>query len=489
MNLVIRADAGPEIGGGHVMRSRAVAEALIGSGSWDACIATRDETVSDVARLSGGLPPVPLECSVDAEADLLMRQLPEGCDILLVDHYERGYAFERACREWAKTIAVIDDFPNREHRCDLLIDATLGRSVQDYDGRVPEDAIVLAGPYYAALRPQFAQARWDGPAAHTTQRRPRVLVALSAMDADNFTSLVLDALDMRDAELNVDVVLSSGAPHLDKVRRKAKTSSHDVRVHIDIADMASLMAAADLAVGAGGGSAWERCCLGLPTVALQIADNQRDVIAALVAAKAVTTVDPIGADTIGARIDALLSDPLKLREMSLAATSLTDGIGARRVALELIETLTPRSGQRLRLRPVAETDAALLLDLQRDPETRRYARNRAVPSSTEHQAWFTMKRGDPGCIFHMLEESGAMVGFLRLDRDNARSAFEISIAVVPEKRGGGIGRAALGLAASLLPEQRLLAQINSDNQASVRMFAAAGYRPIGDDWYERPTTH
>ena len=41
--------------------------------------------------------------------------------------------------------------------------------------------------------------------------------------------------------------------------------------------MAEIMSKSDLCIGAAGSTAWERCCLGLPTITLVIADNQREI--------------------------------------------------------------------------------------------------------------------------------------------------------------------------------------------------------------------
>jgi spore coat polysaccharide biosynthesis predicted glycosyltransferase SpsG len=91
---------------------------------------------------------------------------------------------------------------------------------------------------------------------------------------------------------------------------------------------------ADLAVGAAGTSAWERCCMGLPSVTIVLAGNQRGVAAALgeTGASAIIS-DPSEA---GATVERLVGDPERLAAMSAAASGVTDGAGASRIADELI---------------------------------------------------------------------------------------------------------------------------------------------------------
>ena len=98
--------------------------------------------------------------------------------------------------------------------------------------------------------------------------------------------------------------------------------------------MASLMVEADFAVGAVGTTSWERCCLGLPTLAVTTADNQRQIARSLAVAGAVEVVGDAGevtADALAARIAALSDDPSRRRAMAHAAAALCDGQGAARV--------------------------------------------------------------------------------------------------------------------------------------------------------------
>ena len=90
---------------------------------------------------------------------------------------------------------------------------------------------------------------------------------------------------------------------------------------------------ADLAVGAAGSSAWERCCLGLPTIMVVLADNQRGVARALGEAGAAVVVDN-GSDRqqrMAAGLGQLLADSGQRAAMSARAASVTDGYGADRV--------------------------------------------------------------------------------------------------------------------------------------------------------------
>ena len=160
-----------------------------------------------------------------------------------------------------------------DHDCDLLLDAAASDPAL-YRGRVPAHAQLLLGPAYATLRPAFLARRSEALARRDGRPVRNILVSLGATDPTNATCRVLDALEPVLGEAAVTVVLSSRAPHLAEVQRRAQGA---ITLMTDVADMADLMTKADLAIGAAGSSAYERAVLGLPTVMVTLADNQRGI--------------------------------------------------------------------------------------------------------------------------------------------------------------------------------------------------------------------
>ena len=134
------------------------------------------------------------------------------------------------------------------------------------------------------------------------------------------------------------MVVGAGAPSLAVLQAIAETNPR-IRLHVDTDDMAALMTDADIGVGAGGSSAWERCCLGLPALVLVLADNQRENTQALAAQGAALVVDATARDVSAAILDGFLrlrDDAALRRGLSTASAGLCDGAGARRVAERLL---------------------------------------------------------------------------------------------------------------------------------------------------------
>lgn len=258
-------------------------------------------------------------------------------DWLVVDHYALDHRWEHLVRPHCLHLMAIDDLADRRHDCDLLLDQNLGRSAGDYANLVPQDARVLAGPRFAMLRPEFNQSRHLSLARRRTPERQQLLITMGGVDKDNVTGQVLNVLaDSQSFEhLAITVVLGPQAPWRQAVQDQARHMPWPTRVRIGVPDMAALMAQSDLAIGAAGGTAWERCCLGLPSVVLVLAANQQAGAMALQRTGAAVAVENIR--QIGPALQQLLAEDGidRLRHMSEAAARVTDGQGLATVLAEL----------------------------------------------------------------------------------------------------------------------------------------------------------
>lgn len=486
---IFRADATAAIGAGHAARCLSLARSLTEAG-WS-CVLVSGCGGGDALPSPWPAEIVAVELAVDepAEAGALAARWPQGADLLVVDHYHRDANFERACRPWARRILVLDDLANRPHDCDTLLDPAANRCNEDYAAFVPESCMLLLGPAYLPLRASFAAARRSALARRTPDEKPRrLLLSFGATDPDNITSVVLDILARADWPLAVDILLGAAAPHLEAVRAKAAALPFPTILHVAIEDVAGLLSIADLAVGAGGGGAWERCCLGLPSIVLCTASNQHAVADSLRltgAAVVLGDADKIEDRDLTTVLHRLIEDGASRHDMARAAFSLCDGLGAQRLVAAL-DPPAARDGAAVYLRPAAALDAERLLAWQRDPHTRRHFRVSQIPSAEEHYAWFSARLMDPECLFNIVMHGGEPAGVLRLEWCAEDDSYEVSIYVASECWRLGIGGAALALARRLLPEAEIRAEVAADNEASQALFSAAGYHSEGIWYISRP---
>lgn len=308
-------DAGPRVGGGHVMRCLTLAGALARRGA-DCAFVRTPEAADILARYAPDMRLV----GEDAPADLVV-----------LDSYRMAPQTEALWRARAQRLAVIDDLA-RLHDADLVLDPSFGRDARDYTAPT-----VLAGPAYALVRPDFAAAR-EGALSRRGEPVRRCLVSLGLTDVGGITGRVAAAL--ADGALALDVVVGAGAPSLPALQ--AMAAKGRVTLHIDSDDMAGLITRADLCVGAGGSSVWERACLGLPTVTLILADNQRDMAMKLDAAGVTVALDarwPGLEGRLAEAVERLVRDDTLRAGLSAKSAEICDGLGADRAAEALLGLL------------------------------------------------------------------------------------------------------------------------------------------------------
>ena len=469
---VFRCDGGPKLGSGHIMRCLGLAARLRDRG-WKTKFAVSKETAHTITFPGSQQTNIVIVDDTDLPA-ALGQQIGGHCEVLVIDHYQRDHSYEGACRDWASRLFAIDDLANRRHECDVLADFTPGRQADAYKDKIPEQCDLYLGPFFAPLRRDFFHRRIEGSPISGTGHRPHLLISLGATDPDNFTCRVLDAIQTTSLEISVTVALGGAAPHLKAVENTLSTMNGTLLV--DTPDMAHEIMAADLVVGAAGTGAWERCCLGRPTLMLIIGDNQRANAAGLSTRGAARLLD--GAENDAAVATALiemLDNPAALETMAAKASRLCDGLGAARLMLAVEPAPKAKDAQPVRLRPVCENDSTTLLYWQQHPDTRRFARNPQAPTQAEHNTWFAAKRADRHCIFNMITHGNEAAGFLRFDYQKDRKGFEVSIVTAPDRHGLGIATQALRLGRVLLDDWDIYAYVDTANTASLRLFEKAEY--------------
>ena len=338
-SILFVVDAGPEIGGGHVMRSLTLAGALEAQGA--SCrFATPPAVEAILAAFAPQMARSPAASS--APAALAEDLAGERFDALVFDHYGLGVEDHRRIGQ-GKPALAIDDLADRPIAADLVLDSGPARRAEDYDGLVPEGARLLLGPQYAPVRPEFAALR-DHALAWRGEAVGRVLVSLGLTDLDGITGRVVERLRPKVSEVGIDVVLGAEAPSLASL---AKIARRDTRItlHVDSPHMARLTAEADIAIGAAGSSAWERCTLGLPSLMLVLAENQREAARELAAREAALVADPAATDfeaVFDRALRRLTTDANLRRTLAVASAELCDGQGAPRVAEAFLKLIAAR---------------------------------------------------------------------------------------------------------------------------------------------------
>lgn len=349
MNIVFRVDSSLVMGSGHLMRCLTLAESFLSKGASVVFISRSHEGNLNtlIREKSFQLFELPIKASgkgAESYAKWLGATWDEDVEqvklilaevkpnVLFVDHYSLDYKWENEVKNQCSTLVVIDDLADRKHECDVLIDQTYGRPVEDYQQYVPKQCLCLVGSDYAILRREFLEHREFSLERRKNFYLQNILIMFGGVDNDNFTGRVLQSLKHCNLskKIQITVVMGANAPHIHKVKMTAKQLLFNVEVLSDVRNMASLMANSDLAIGAAGSSSWERCCLGVPSIAVVVAENQKKIAKNLKDENAVILVNEPVEENLIEELDNITT--CKMRELSYNCVTLVDGLGAKRVS-------------------------------------------------------------------------------------------------------------------------------------------------------------
>jgi UDP-2,4-diacetamido-2,4,6-trideoxy-beta-L-altropyranose hydrolase len=360
MKIAIRTDSSVHIGSGHVMRCLTLADELKLRGA-DIMFVCRELSGHMIGLIEGkGYQVVRLR-QPEAEYATVPEDITHAAwlgvswqqdafetiaalaDVhpqwLIIDHYAIDRRWEEKLRPHVDKIMVIDDLADRTHDCDLLLDQNLYQAMETrYENLVPDTCQKILGPDYALLRPEFASARKS--LRQRSGELKRVFVFFGGVDPTNETEKALQALaNITDRQFDVDVVVGSG--NFNKERIQNICSVHEsFHYHCQVDNMAELMASADLAIGAGGSTTWERCSLGLPSLVIALAENQENIARSADKAGVLEYLGRISAvsfDEFYLRISAAFTTEVILLDMSEKSQLLVDGCGVLRVADKMVK--------------------------------------------------------------------------------------------------------------------------------------------------------
>lgn len=392
-----------------------------------------------------------------------------------LDGYQFDADFQHRLRKAGHRLLVVDDYGLADgYKADWVLNQNISAKEELYSNRRGGTHLLL-GPKYALLRNEFSE--YQGWRREIPQQASKILVTLGGADADNVTGSVMGAL--ANSAFEVKVVVGGSNPHLVSLRKAADALTEGttrVELVVNASNMPALMAWADVAVAAGGSTAWELAFTGLPPLFIILAENQAENARQLQNEGFGMCLGESSKFDERHFRDALyrLAEDHGLRaDFALRGRELVDGFGADRVVSHLLDE------EDLRLRPMNDGDFRLLWMWANDPATRANSFESAAIPWEQHRDWCQAKLDDPACSFWMAIIAGlGKIGCVRFDRENNEATISVSLS--PKTRGRGYGqrliKAACDRAFQTTGVELVNAFIKPCNKASIAAFARAGFR-------------
>jgi UDP-2,4-diacetamido-2,4,6-trideoxy-beta-L-altropyranose hydrolase len=498
VKVAFRVDASPLIGSGHLMRCLTLAAVLEQKGAeitflnralpayYQKLITDRgyqlklllgwNDTFESGLCHAAWLGANPID---DAHQSLVIINDVQP-DYLIIDHYAIDVTWEKIIKPHVKGILVIDDLADREHDCDYLLDQNFYLNASDrYQGKLPSNCQQLLGPKYCLLRPEFLASRAGiGDFRHEVTN---ILIFFGGVDNDNYTAMAVDALGLLvDKSIKVKVVVGIAYPFYERLKRRCDALGFTCLRQVD--NIAQLMSEADLAIAAGGSATWERCCLGLPSVVLSVAENQDELVESAAIQGLIYKVEKLNleANKLSWHIQLLIENSPLRQLLFNNGLQLVKGNGANKVC----DLLLPHQ---LKVRCATNADSGLLFEWRNSPKIRAVSASKHPVELASHQAWLDRVISSADKELIIIETLTSPVAVIRYDLSQAQAV--VSIYLVPGMENKGLGQAALAFSETwirdLHPEIKdIRALVLTDNIPSHQLFINSGYKKI-ETWYSK----
>ncbi|MNR75302.1 UDP-2,4-diacetamido-2,4,6-trideoxy-beta-L-altropyranose hydrolase [compost metagenome] len=490
-HLVVRTDVSSRIGFGHAVRSLALARSWRASGGSVSWLGYSDSdslrTMVEAHGIAFEAVPAPHPDSMDKAVTLEhLEGHPAGTWVIL-DGYHFDPSYQQALRAAGHRLLLLDDTAEwSEFHADIILNQNLNAHQLVYPSG-PQTLQVL-GTRFALLRPEFAPFR-DLPRSVPEVAR-RILVTMGGADPFNASLKVLKALErIQRFPLEIAVIVGSLNPNrlgLEQAVANSERLSARTKLVFSPSDMTDWMAWADVAITAGGSTCWELALMGVPSVVLITAENQRrgaEGLKTVGAALTLGDIERIDEQAIAQNITDFCLKPEARASVSRLGRALVPGDGAER----LVGMMRDHAGtgdlvSQLTLREAEEEDAIALWELANDPSVRQNAFQPEPIPLAAHLDWFYRKLSSPDCRIWLFSFHGVLAAQIRYDKCDART-LELDYAVAPAWRGQGLGTRILEetwrQACIDLNAERVQGLVLPHNLASMRAFRSTGFRETG----------
>lgn len=509
--IFIRTDASLEIGSGHVMRCIALAEQLrtFGASVWFFSRAN-SKNLNNLIRFKEFIVkelPIIGEQNTkyvkkndpynlykhwlgvtekqDAKETIEMFK-DNRPDWLIIDHYGLGETWENNLRPYVNKIMVIDDLANRYHNCDILLDQNYYFNSKDrYEKLVSPACTKLLGPKYALLRSEFVnQRKLQKP---KKGKISKVLLFLGGTDPKNETGKFLEALTYTElSHLEVEVVLGANNPNIKSIKKQVKLRKK-THLSIQTENISKLMAKADVGIGAGGITTWERLCLGLRSIVTILSENQK---------KFSQYLDNEGLQICIGKTEELKVNDLKnvlIKQLALIEKNdkisercmeIVDGKGAEKIKNIILKGIPKNEWT---IRKASKEDSLLFWHWVNDSKVRKNSFDSKLISWEKHQKWFYKKINDSFTTILLLESNLGPIGQVRFEKNELN--FVIDYSISRQFRGLKLGEKLLSMGINFFLEnfggETLVSNVKIDNLASAKIFKKLGFKEILDSSFDR----
>lgn len=484
MFVAIRVDGNTEIGVGHVLRCLTLAEKLVDFGI-QSIFYTRNisphlyEKISKkfktvrLTRIENSFNPIDeyskwLGCSQNYDAHEFIDMIANlDIKFIIVDHYGINEEWETIVSVQHKRLIVLDDLANRRHKCDMLVDQSIGLKGNEYEELVSENCVTLLGPRYSLLNKNF-----ELQTQAFVEKKYSLLINFGGADKDNYTLHVANLLEDSSlpSTLTTKIVVGKDYPCFSRLIDFVVSSRFKIKLIRNPNNMAREIAECKFSIGAGGVSLLERSSLGVPSILYTIANNQLHICeeyARLKLGPLIKKKDQHNAQVLSRAVYNFLDD-IKLKQTINDNILAVDTFGTNRVVSSIVDVL-----DLFIVRAATLDDCKFIYECRYlDNDAALYI-NSKVPDYSQHETWYKValkKKYQTHTIYTIGKQQ---IGYIRLDHHKTET--ELSICIHSKFQRRNIGSIMLKTFCEHHPELELVATVHKKNRASLKTFKNCGF--------------
>lgn len=457
MNVVILTEGGKDYGYGHVARCSSIYQAFEHYNISPKFIVNGDESIKSIVS------------DIDVEITDWSNNSFKA-EIVVIDSYLADLIFYNEISKNSLLGVYVDDNNRLNYPKGIVVNGTLDTSEMGYLKR--DDITYLVGNDFIPLRKDF----WNIPKLKINDSIENILITMGGNDLRNLTPKILELLNDNFPEVNKKVIITDSFKNTQEIE-SLKNEYVELIYSPDSDEIINAMSSVDLAISASGQTLYELACIGVPTVAIGIIDNQKNNIKNWINQGFIEYAgcwnDENILDNILDRITYLQDKELRF-DKRLLGIQAVNGKGSLNIVKNILNEFYKNNSI---FRSIQKEDCLKIFEIANDDEVRNSSFNSEKIPLENHKIWFNNILNDDSVKFHVLEYKNDIIGQLRLDFDEEYPV--ISISLNKKYRGLGLSKILLSKGLELI-DGKVIAYIKKENMRSISFFKSMGFKKEGD---------
>lgn len=458
MQVYILTEGGKNIGFGHITRCISIYEAFKSYKICSKMIVNGDESVESILT----------DINFEINNWLSDFSFLNSSDIIVIDSYMIDLESCKKISNMSLLTVYFDDNNRLDYPKGIVINGLINSEKFNYP--IDNNKKYLLGSNFSPLRSDF----WNCKKIKINEEIKNVLITTGGNDLRNLTPKILDFLNTSFKHLNKKVIIADSFNNISEIE-SLKNDSCELFYSPNSQEMLDIMSNVDLAISSSGQTLYELACLGIPTIAIGIIDNQKENIknfqenGFIEYAGCWNNKDLL--NNISNKIK-LLEEKNERETKQNIGIQLINGNGSLKIVKSILNEYYIKNSK---FREINEADCLKIFEIANDDEVRASSFNSDKIELETHKRWFKGILKNDLIKFLVLEYAEEIIGQLRFDFDEQYPV--VSISLNKNYRGLGLSKYLLKKGFEYLGEfDKIVAYIKKDNIKSISFFKSMGFK-------------